>query len=44
MDQVVTHTVAIHRNKAKKVEGNTQKLYEQIAKEEEILTEIGLTR
>jgi ATP-binding cassette subfamily F protein 3 len=36
MDQVVTHTVAIHRNKAKKVEGNTQKLYEQIAKEEEI--------
>ena len=36
MDQVVTHTVAIHRNKARKVEGNTQKLYEQIAKEEEI--------
>ena len=36
MDQVVTHTVAIHRNKARKVEGNTEKLYEQIAKEEEI--------
>ena len=36
MDQVVTHTVAIHRNKARKVEGTTEKLYEQIAKEEEI--------
>lgn len=36
MDQVVTHTVAIHRNKARKVEGGTEKLYEQIAKEEEI--------
>ena len=36
MDQVVTHTVAIHRNKARKVEGNTEKLYEQITKEEEI--------
>ncbi len=36
MDQVVTHTVAIHRNKARKVEGNTEKLYEQIEKEEEI--------
>ncbi len=36
MDQVITHTVAIHRNKAKKIEGNTSKLYEQIAKEEEI--------
>lgn len=36
MDQVVTHTVAIHRNKARKVEGNTEKLYEQIEREEEI--------
>ncbi len=36
MDQVVTHTVAIHRNKARKVEGTTEKLYEQIEKEEEI--------
>lgn len=36
MDQVVTHTVAIHRYKAKKITGNTTKLYEQIEKEEEI--------
>lgn len=36
MDQVVTHTVAIHRYKAKKITGNTLKLYEQIEKEEEI--------
>jgi ATP-binding cassette subfamily F protein 3 len=36
MDNVVTHCVALHRNKARKVEGSTQKLYEQIAKEEEI--------
>ncbi len=36
MDKVVTHTVAIYRNKAKKIEGNTEKLYAQILKEEEI--------
>lgn len=36
MDKVVTHTVAIHRKKAKKIEGNTEKLYAQIAQEEEI--------
>lgn len=36
MDSVVTHCAAIHRTKARKVEGNTQKLYEQIEKEEEI--------
>ncbi|MDD2523926.1 MAG: ABC-F family ATP-binding cassette domain-containing protein, partial [Endomicrobiaceae bacterium] len=36
MDQVITHTVAIHRYKAKKITGNTSKLYEQIDKEEEI--------
>ncbi len=36
MDSVVTHCAAIHRSKARKVEGNTQKLYEQIDKEEEI--------
>lgn len=36
MDAVVTHTAAIHRGNLRKVEGNTEKLYEQIAKEEEI--------
>lgn len=36
MDSVITHCAAIHRTKARKVEGTTQKLYEQIEKEEEI--------
>ncbi|MDR0618124.1 MAG: ATP-binding cassette domain-containing protein [Endomicrobium sp.] len=36
MDSVVTHCAAIHRTKARKIEGTTCKLYEQIAKEEEI--------
>ncbi|MCK9582610.1 MAG: ATP-binding cassette domain-containing protein [Endomicrobiales bacterium] len=36
MDRVVTHTVAIHRTKAKKIEGDTEKLYTQINQEEEI--------
>jgi ATP-binding cassette subfamily F protein 3 len=36
MDKVVTHTVAIHRGRARKITGNTEKLYEQIAQEEEI--------
>jgi len=36
MDRVVTHTVAIHRRKAKKITGNTSKIYEQIIQEEEV--------
>jgi len=36
MDSVTTHTVAIHRKCAKKIEGGTQKLYDQILEEEEI--------
>ncbi len=36
MDTVVTHTVALHRRRAKKVEGDTAKLYAQIIQEEEI--------
>jgi len=36
MDAVVTHSVAIHRRRAKKIEGDTGKLYEQIIQEEEI--------
>jgi ATP-binding cassette, subfamily F, member 3 len=36
MDNIITHTVCIHRQKAKKIEGTTEKLYEQIELEEEI--------
>jgi len=36
MDRVTTHTMAIHRAKTKKLEGPTQKLYEQILQEETI--------
>ncbi|MCP5493831.1 MAG: ABC-F family ATP-binding cassette domain-containing protein [Leptospiraceae bacterium] len=35
MDSVVTHVVAIHRQKAFKVAGDTEKLYTQINQEEE---------
>ena len=36
MDSVVTHTVAIHRTKAIKIQGDTEKLYNQINQAEEI--------
>ena len=36
MDKVVTHTVAIHRKKMRKIKGDTGKLYAQIAQDEEI--------
>jgi ATP-binding cassette subfamily F protein 3 len=36
MDSVVTHTVGIHRKRARKIEGPTGKLYDQILKEEEV--------
>ncbi len=36
MDSVTTHTMAIHRLKIKKIEGPTEKLYQQILQEEEI--------
>jgi ATP-binding cassette, subfamily F, member 3 len=36
MDSVATHVVAIHRTKAIKVEGDTEKLYNQINQAEEI--------
>lgn len=36
MDSVTTHTMGIHRCKMKKIAGPTQKLYQQIAQEEEI--------
>jgi len=36
MDSVVTHTLGIHRQKVKKIQGNTDKFYEQVEQEEEI--------
>ena len=36
MDSVVTHTMIIHRKKLRKMTGGTEKLYDQIIKEEEI--------
>jgi len=36
MDRVTTHTMAIHRQKLRKVEGDTDKLYAQLDQEEEI--------
>jgi ATP-binding cassette, subfamily F, member 3 len=36
MDSVTTHTLAIHRGRARKIEGGTYKLYETIAEEEVI--------
>lgn len=36
MDRVVTHTVGIHRKKIRKIKGDTEKYYTQIAQEEEI--------
>ncbi len=36
MDHVVTHVVGIHRRKMRKIEGDTQKYYLQVAQDEEI--------
>jgi len=36
MDKVVTHTMAIHRKKIRKIPGDTEKLYTQIAQDEEV--------
>jgi ATP-binding cassette subfamily F protein 3 len=36
MDSVVTHILGIHRKKIRKITGTTEKLYQQLAKEEEI--------
>jgi ATP-binding cassette subfamily F protein 3 len=36
MDRVVTHTLGIHRRKMRKLPGNTEKYYAQIAQDEEI--------
>lgn len=42
MDSVTTHTIGIHRNKIKKIEGSTHKLYEQIIMEEEVYEQTRL--
>ncbi|MCX8021161.1 MAG: ATP-binding cassette domain-containing protein [Syntrophorhabdaceae bacterium] len=36
MDGVITHTMGIHRKRIRKVEGPTEKLYQQIIQEEEV--------
>ena len=36
MDKIVTHTIGIHRKKVRKIAGNTEKLYNQLAQEEEV--------
>ncbi|MDX1708639.1 MAG: ABC-F family ATP-binding cassette domain-containing protein, partial [Desulfobacterales bacterium] len=36
MDKVVTHTIGIHRQKVRKIEGNTAKYYAQIAADEAV--------
>jgi len=36
MDKVVTHVLGIHRKKIRKIAGNTEKFYSQIAQDEEV--------
>ncbi|HRD02136.1 MAG TPA: ATP-binding cassette domain-containing protein [Candidatus Saccharicenans sp.] len=36
MDRIATHILGLHRHKARKIEGNTEKYYDQIAQEEEV--------
>jgi ATP-binding cassette subfamily F protein 3 len=36
MDRIVTHVLGIHRKRVRKIEGNTEKYYTQIAQDEEI--------
>ncbi len=36
MDKVVTHILGIHRKKIRKISGNTEKYYSQIAQDEEV--------
>lgn len=36
MDNIITHTIGIHRCKLKKIKGSTQNYYDQIAKEEDV--------
>lgn len=36
LDSIITHTLSIHRKKVKKVQGQTEKLFTQLAQEEEV--------
>jgi len=36
MDKVITHTLGIHRRKTRKLAGNTEKYYAQLAQDEEV--------
>jgi len=36
MDRIATHILGLHRHKVRKIEGNTEKYYNQIAQEEEV--------
>jgi len=36
MDKVITHTLGIHRQRLRKIEGNTEKYYAQVAMDEEV--------
>ncbi len=42
MDSISTHTIGIHRQRVKKIEGSTHKLYEQIIREEEVYEQTRL--
>jgi ATP-binding cassette, subfamily F, member 3 len=42
MDKIVTHVVGIHRKKARKIDGSTEKYYSQMAQEEEIFEKTRL--
>ncbi len=42
MDKLVTHTVGIHRRKVRKIAGNTEKYYAQIAMDEEVFEKTRL--
>jgi len=42
MDRVTTHTMGIHRQKVRKIKGDTQKLYDQLLQEEEVFEKTRL--
>ncbi len=44
MDAIVTHIMGIHRRKIRKMEGNTEKFYSQIAQDEEIYEKTRLNQ
>ena len=44
MDQVCTHTIGIHRNKIKKITGDTSKYYDQLSGDEEIYEQTRLNQ